>query len=104
MLEAFSAAGFFVHTPWGPRKSGIRESVEIPAPVSTATRSAASISVAATRTASSMARFSSLVPSVLTRGTLVAVRDPIRNRRGFATVGGRNVRVHRYALTHLQFP
>ncbi len=40
MFEAFSAAGFFVHNPFGPRKSGIPESVEIPAPVSTTIRSA----------------------------------------------------------------
>ena len=36
MLRAFavfSAAGFFVQTPFGPRKSGIPDSVEIPAPV-----------------------------------------------------------------------
>ena len=38
--EAFSAAGFLVHTPLGPRKSGMPESVEIPAPDSTTTRSA----------------------------------------------------------------
>ena len=35
--------GFFVHTPCGPRKSGMPESVEIPAPVSTVMRSASSI-------------------------------------------------------------
>ena len=32
MFESFSAFGFFVQTPCGPRKSGIPESVEIPAP------------------------------------------------------------------------
>src|SRR3990172_11896300 len=37
MSESFSAFGFFVHTPCGPRKSGIPESVEMPAPVSTTT-------------------------------------------------------------------
>src|SRR5689334_1052570 len=40
MLDCFSASGFLVHTPCGPRKSGMPESVEIPAPVSTTTRSA----------------------------------------------------------------
>src|ERR1017187_4242886 len=40
MLESFSAVGFFVHTPCGPRKSGIPDSVEMPAPVSTTTRAA----------------------------------------------------------------
>src|SRR5919201_3273024 len=33
MFESFSAVGFFVQTPCGPRKSGIPDSVEIPAPV-----------------------------------------------------------------------
>src|SRR6266849_6196992 len=33
MLESFSACGSFVHSPCGPRKSGIPDSVEIPAPV-----------------------------------------------------------------------
>ena len=32
-VAVFSAAGFFVHTPCGPRKSGMPDSVEIPAPV-----------------------------------------------------------------------
>src|SRR5687767_3866767 len=43
MFDIFSASGFFVHTPCGPRKSGMPESVEIPAPVSTTMRCAASI-------------------------------------------------------------
>src|SRR4051812_1432526 len=38
MFESFSAFGSFVQTPCGPRKSGIRDSVEIPAPVNTTTR------------------------------------------------------------------
>src|SRR5436189_6243874 len=37
MLESFSASGFLVHTPCGPRKSGMPESVEMPAPVSATT-------------------------------------------------------------------
>src|SRR5438874_141011 len=41
MLESFSASGFFVHTPCGPRKSGMPESVEMPAPVRTTMRRAA---------------------------------------------------------------
>ena len=41
MWEAFSAAGSFVQTPLGPRKSGIPLSVLIPAPVSTTMRRAA---------------------------------------------------------------
>ena len=32
-VAVFSAAGFFVHTPCGPRKSGMPDSVEMPAPV-----------------------------------------------------------------------
>src|SRR6266850_8594887 len=43
MVACFSASGFFVHTPCGPRKSGIPESVEMPAPVRTTTRRASSI-------------------------------------------------------------
>jgi hypothetical protein len=38
MSDIFSAAGFRVQTPWGPRKSGIPESVEMPAPVNATTR------------------------------------------------------------------
>ena len=41
MLAVFSAAGFLVHTPLGPRKSGMPDSVEMPAPVSTTTWRAA---------------------------------------------------------------
>src|SRR5215469_14170812 len=38
MSESFSALGFFVHKPCGPRKSAIPDSVEMPAPVSTTIR------------------------------------------------------------------
>src|SRR3954464_6249066 len=38
MLESRSAFGFVVHTPFGPRKSGMPDSVEIPAPVSATMR------------------------------------------------------------------
>jgi predicted DNA-binding protein (MmcQ/YjbR family) len=41
-VDSRSASGSFVHTPCGPRKSGIPESVEIPAPVRTTTRFASS--------------------------------------------------------------
>src|SRR6185437_1642344 len=34
MSESFSRLGSFVHTPCGPRKSGMPDSVEMPAPVS----------------------------------------------------------------------
>ena len=37
-MDSFSAAGFVVQIPDGPRKSGMPESVEIPAPVSAARR------------------------------------------------------------------
>src|SRR6266850_1257769 len=40
MFDIFSATGFLVHTPCGPRKSGMPESVEMPAPVSTTMRRA----------------------------------------------------------------
>jgi hypothetical protein len=43
MFESFSAFGFFVHTPRGPRKSGMPDSVEMPAPVSATMREAESI-------------------------------------------------------------
>src|SRR3972149_1250052 len=33
MFESFSALGFVVQTPCGPRKSGTPDSVEMPAPV-----------------------------------------------------------------------
>src|SRR3954467_14150800 len=42
MSDIFSAAGLRVHSPWGPRKSGIPESVEMPAPVRATTRRAPS--------------------------------------------------------------
>src|ERR1700738_5107155 len=42
MLERRSAFGFVVHTPCGPRKSGMPDSVEMPAPVSATTRAEAS--------------------------------------------------------------
>src|SRR6185295_6969577 len=40
MLDNFPASGFLVHTPCGPRKSGMPESVEMPAPVRTTMRRA----------------------------------------------------------------
>src|SRR2546423_14636040 len=43
MLDGFSARGSFVPTPCGPRKSGMPESVEMPAPVSATTRLASAI-------------------------------------------------------------
>src|SRR6185436_19449299 len=43
MSESFSAFGLRVHRPCGPRKSGMPESVEMPAPVRTTTRCASSI-------------------------------------------------------------
>src|SRR5438105_2453762 len=42
MFESRSAFGFFVQTPCGPRKSGMPDSVEMPAPVSATTRADAS--------------------------------------------------------------
>src|SRR5579884_1344057 len=38
MFDSFSAFGSLVQTPWGPRKSGMPDSVEIPAPVSATIR------------------------------------------------------------------
>ena len=45
-MESFSASGSRVHTPFGPRKSGMPLSVEMPAPVSTVMREAAAQPVA----------------------------------------------------------
>src|SRR4029077_288396 len=42
MFERRSAFGSLVHTPCGPRKSGMPDSVEIPAPVRATTRAAPS--------------------------------------------------------------
>src|SRR5688500_8087090 len=42
MSDIRSALGLSVQTPWGPRKSGTPESVEMPAPVSATTRRASS--------------------------------------------------------------
>ena len=51
MWDARSAPGFFVQRPSGPRKSGMPESVEMPAPVSSTMRRAASTSDRASATA-----------------------------------------------------
>src|SRR3954471_19088794 len=40
MFESFSAFGSFVQTPCGPRKSGMPDSVEMPAPVRPVTKPA----------------------------------------------------------------
>ena len=52
MLERRSASGFLVHTPLGPRKSGMPESVLTPAPVSTAIELSGSSTARARATAS----------------------------------------------------
>ena len=46
MFERRIACGSFVQTPLGPRKSGMPDSVLIPAPVSTTIRSAEATAVA----------------------------------------------------------
>src|SRR6187549_2026124 len=53
MVACFSASGFFVHTPCGPRKSGMPESVEMPAPVRTTMRDDSSTQRRAPATAAS---------------------------------------------------
>src|SRR6185503_7745359 len=53
MLDNFSASGSFVHTPCGPRKSGMPESVEMPAPVRTTMRDDSSTQRRASATAAS---------------------------------------------------
>src|SRR5688500_2122502 len=77
MFDIFSASGFFVHTPCGPRKSGIPESVEIPAPVSTTTRRAPSIQV---RTWSITSGHLDLAAAGHAAGGQAALRDD--DRRG----------------------
>ena len=65
MVNIAWAAGLRVHSPFGPRKSLIPESVEIPAPVSTTTRGDA--------------RHSSTNPST----------DPMRSMMAHRAVGAR---------------
>jgi hypothetical protein len=57
MVAVRSAPGFVVHTPWGPRKSGMPLSVEMPAPVRATMRRAA-----ATQLRTSAIRSSSMAP------------------------------------------
>src|SRR5215210_6128388 len=57
MLDSRSAFGLVVQTPCGPRKSGMPDSVEMPAPVSATTRVAAATQLT---TASTGARMSGL--------------------------------------------
>src|SRR3954468_24556959 len=59
MLESCSALGSFVQTPCGPRKSGIPESVEMPARVRTTIREHSSIHRHADVTAASADRSAS---------------------------------------------
>ena len=86
MVERFSAPGLRVHTPFGPRKSGMPESVLIPAPVSTATERASAIS------ASASARPAGSGSSRLTTGCrdprrTGPDRGPTRRRRRDRSVG-----------------
>src|SRR5262245_58524376 len=69
MFESFSAIGFLVHTPCGPRKSGMPESVEMPAPVSATTRLASSIQRLTFWTSAAIARGLARLPGqALDRG------------------------------------
>src|ERR1017187_912961 len=61
MLDNFSASGSRVHTPCGPRKSGMPDSVEIPAPVRITTRLAAATQP---RTVSIIASGCTICPSL----------------------------------------
>src|SRR5438034_11559528 len=61
MFDSLSAFGSLVQTPCGPRKSGMPDSVEIPAPVSATMRAEASTQ----RQTLSMLSLIALAPSVL---------------------------------------
>src|SRR5712691_3003593 len=52
MFDSRSAFGFFVHTPLGPLKSGMPDSVEMPAPVNATIRAEAETSWRAVATGS----------------------------------------------------
>ena len=87
MVAAFSASGSLVHTPFGPLKSGMPESVEMPAPVSTTIRWARPTSALA-RASSAPASRESPVP-VMARPSChgarvrhTGARDPARYAAG----------------------
>src|SRR5438445_586659 len=75
MLESFSASGFLVHTPCGPRKSGMPESVEMPAPVRTTMRPAASTQPRTRPMTASRSR--SLIGGILYTLFVAALPDPL---------------------------
>src|SRR5688572_6805155 len=74
MLDIFSASGFFVHRPCGPRKSGIPESVEMPAPVNTTTLSAAWTNARARAVRSRSTDFILMIPNLK---NLIGVATPL---------------------------
>jgi hypothetical protein len=71
MVEYFSASGLRVHTPFGPRKSGMPESVEMPAPVSTTIRSADPSSSRARSTAATSTGPGSAGPELAGSGHII---------------------------------
>src|SRR5436190_15380970 len=75
MVACFSASGFLVHTPCGPRKSGMPESVEMPAPVRTTTRPAASTQPRTRPMTASRSR--SLIGQILYTLFVAALPDPL---------------------------
>src|SRR6476469_1245414 len=82
MFDAFSSAGLRVHTPFGPRKSGIPESVEMPAPVSTTTRPAAAIAARAEASSSVVTVSTSLIVADGDEPRHWSDARPDRRRRG----------------------
>src|SRR3954470_975170 len=79
MVDIFSASGFLVHTPCGPRKSGMPESVEIPAPVRTTTRCASSIQLLTSPITSGHLDLAAAAQA--TRGRQAALRNDDRRSR-----------------------
>src|SRR5690554_1446770 len=74
MSESLSAFGFLVQTPCGPRKSGMPESVEIPAPVRTTMRWA---EVSQRGVGGIGGRRTSIGLGMMARGVLCVQGDPI---------------------------
>ena len=85
MFDVRSAFGFLVHTPFGPRKSGMPLSVEMPAPVSTTTRRAPATSVRASSTTSASLLIAGQRSHLAASSDQQEYRRPRRSTRGWVT-------------------